>query len=221
MQIVLSENDLANAIKLYLAHSGVIRTVVDLEFARKLKGDDAGISVALELSDQDLSTEELQKLAMEQNRARGLNARVTNQTSPAFDAPEKTTPQTASESPAPQSDATDPSGFDDDQIPFGAEEPGDTPPAPKATPEELGAGNAQAPAEEMPEASPFADQAEQTSEDEAAAEIATEIAADVYVAPDTDESNPFADAAPVVPAGEEVAAEEVSAPTETAENLFG
>ena len=77
MEIILSEKDLTNAVKLYMAHSGVVRTVTSVEFARKLKGDDAGISVAMELSDVDLTPEMLAELALTQQQARGLNAAGT------------------------------------------------------------------------------------------------------------------------------------------------
>ncbi len=200
MEIILSEKDIGSAIKLYLAYSGVTRSVASLEFARKLRGDDAGISVSLDLEDAEMSAEELSELAMSQSRARGLNNKVS-------EAPVKR-PGGMSQLATEISDAAQAEPLDDEEIPFTtaiedaqlAEDP--EPIAIEATAVE---GN------ELPEGSPFADTA-------ATADVAQEDTSGLdFDAPDTED--PFADSAPVVPESEIVAVEEP--PAKAPINLFG
>ena len=73
MNVVLSQKDLTNAIKLYLAYSGITRVIHDMEITRKLNGDDAGMTATLTLAEEELTEDQLADLAMSQKRARGLN----------------------------------------------------------------------------------------------------------------------------------------------------
>lgn len=73
MNITLTESDLEDAVRLYIANSGVFRSIGSLEFVRKLKGEDAGISVSLELTDAPLNPEYLEALALDVAAAREIN----------------------------------------------------------------------------------------------------------------------------------------------------
>ena len=251
MEIILSEKDLTNAVKLYMAHSGVIRTVTSVEFARKLKGDDAGISVAMELSDVDLTPEMLAELALTQQQARGLNAAGTtgspnsaivlgkgkaakSAASAGLKAPE-TAPETATAVSVETADADD----DDEADPFGDFTDGADPDEPgeqsgdteidveaKAIAEELEVADESTLGNDVPEGSPFA-----TGEDaESISEDADDVDGVDFNAPAPKaEDDPFGDMddddddAPVVAAGEEVKPDGSGSggAADEAEDIFG
>ena len=83
MQITLTEHDLEQAVRLYIANSGVVRSVSSLKFARKLSGEDAGITVNLDLAEEEITAEGLKELAMSVAAARGINATATPAAKPA------------------------------------------------------------------------------------------------------------------------------------------
>ena len=249
MEIILSEKDLTNAVKLYMAHSGVIRTVTSVEFARKLKGDDAGISVAMELSDVDLTPEMLAELALTQQQARGLNAagttgspnsaivlgkgKAAKSASSAGLSPGKPAEHPVDEEIADANPGTaeDPFGdFVDGADPAEAEAETETEidAEAKAIAEELEVADESTLGNDVPDGSPFA-----TGEDaESISEDADDVDGVDFNAPAPKaEDDPFGDMddddddAPVVAAGEEVKPDDSgsggAAAADEAEDIFG
>lgn len=220
MDIILSEKDLDNAVKLYLAFSGITRTVSALEYARKLKGDAAGISVSLVLDDDEMSAASLAELAMSQKRARGLTNQidqleaakkpgkvepVKQVADPAMDEDDGTPFTSATEDAAlakaekayPEPDFAK-AETDEDEDPFSDAK------VDAMADEEEELGN-----DDVPDNSPFAENEETTEEDDSGIAI---------VAPDeVEEDDPFGET--VIPLGEEIDEEEMEAAEPV--NLFG
>ena len=247
MEIILSEKDLTNAIKLYLAYSGVVRTVETVEFARKLKGDDAGISVAMELSDHEYTPEMLAELALTQQQARGLNAQGTmgspnsaivlgkgkaaKSAASAGLSPDKPAEHPVDEEIADANPGTaeDPFGdFVDGADPAEAEAETETEIdfEAKAIAEELDAEDDSTLGNDVPDGSPFAGE-----DDESISEADDENEDDIdgvdFNAPAPKaEDDPFGDDpddddAPVVAAGEEVKPDSDGGAADEAEDIFG
>jgi hypothetical protein len=222
MNITLTETDMEDAVRLYIANSGVHRSVSHLEFARKLKGDDAGITVTLELADEPLSPEYLETLALDVATARDIN------TGPAS-TPAKAEPKAKAKAPKPapavkepepepetvefdedESDSPfgDASAIDDEDIPFDTEE----------VAEEPAEVVAEEPAEEEEEVDPFAQFADEDEEEESPEPVAAKSEEDegegtaaVYAAEAVDD--PFAE--------ETVTPIELDEEDEDPANLFG